>query len=32
MELNTKQQEGLAIALERYNKGERYTVISGYTS
>lgn len=30
MELNTKQQEGLAIALERYNKGERYTVISGY--
>ena len=30
MELNAKQQEGLAIALERYNKGERYTVISGY--
>lgn len=30
MELTRKQQEGLAIAIQRYRAGERYTVISGY--
>lgn len=30
MELTNKQQEGLKIALDRYSKGERYTVIAGY--
>lgn len=30
MELNEKQKEGLSIAVERYCKGEKYTVISGY--
>lgn len=30
MELTAKQQEGLKIALERYNNHEKYTVISGY--
>lgn len=30
MELTTKQQQGLEIALDRYNKKERYTCIAGY--
>lgn len=30
MELTTKQQQGLDIAVQRYRNGERYTVISGY--
>lgn len=30
MVLTDKQQEGLKIAVDRYNKGEKYTVISGY--
>lgn len=30
MELNKKQKEGLAIAVDRYMKGKKYTVISGY--
>lgn len=30
MQLTTKQQEGLEIAVERYRRGEKYTVISGY--
>lgn len=30
MELNEKQKQGLEIAIQRYNNGERYTVISGY--
>jgi len=30
MELTKKQEEGLKIALERYKRGEKYTVISGY--
>lgn len=30
MELNKKQKEGLAIAVDRYNRGERCTIISGY--
>lgn len=30
MELNKKQKEGLAIAVDRYKKGKKYTVISGY--
>lgn len=30
MELTKKQKEGLEIAIDRYKKGERYTVISGY--
>ena len=30
MELTRKQEEGLKIAIERYNKNEKYTVISGY--
>jgi tRNA A37 threonylcarbamoyladenosine biosynthesis protein TsaE len=30
MILTKKQEEGLRIALERYNHGEKFTVISGY--
>lgn len=30
MELTRKQEEGLKIAVERFKKGEPYTVISGY--
>ena len=30
MELNEKQKEGLAIAVDRYVAKEKYTVISGY--
>ena len=30
MELTDKQNEGLKIALNRYKRNERYTVISGY--
>ena len=30
MELTAKQEEGLKIALDRYNHMEKYTVISGY--
>lgn len=30
MELNQKQKEGLAIAVDRYCNGFKYTVISGY--
>lgn len=30
MELTRKQEEGLRIAVERYRRGEPYTVISGY--
>ena len=30
MTLTPKQEEGLAIALERYKAGEKYVVISGY--
>ena len=30
MELTSKQQEALKIALERYRNNEQYTVISGY--
>ena len=30
MELTTKQLEGLEIAIERYKRGEKYTVIGGY--
>ena len=30
MILTNKQEEGLKVALERYNNGEKYTVISGY--
>lgn len=30
MELNTKQKEGLTIAVNRYCNEEKYTVISGY--
>ena len=30
MELTTKQQEGLKIAVERHRAGEKYTVIAGY--
>ena len=30
MELTSKQQEGLKIALERHKANEKYTVISGY--
>jgi len=29
MELNTKQQEALALAIERYNNKEQYTYIAG---
>lgn len=28
--LTRKQEEGLKIAIDRFNKGEKYTVISGY--
>lgn len=28
--LTKKQEEGLKIAIDRFNKGEKYTVISGY--
>ena len=30
MELTTKQLEGLEIAVERFRRGEKYTVIGGY--
>lgn len=30
MELTTKQQEGLEIAVNRHRAGEKYTVIAGY--
>ena len=30
MELTTKQQEGLKIAVARHSAGEKYTVIAGY--
>ena len=30
MELNEKQKQGLDIAVDRYKRKERYTVISGY--
>ena len=30
MELTTKQLEGLEIAIERYKRGEKYTVIGGF--
>ena len=30
MELTEKQEQGLKIAIERYNKKEKYTCISGY--
>ena len=30
MQLNRKQEEGLKIAVARYNRKEKYTVISGY--
>ena len=30
MELNKKQQEGLKIAVNRHQQGEKYTVIAGY--
>ena len=30
IELTKKQEEGLRVALERYNQGQRYTVIAGY--
>jgi exodeoxyribonuclease-5 len=30
MELTEKQSQGLQIAIDRYKKGARYTVISGY--
>ena len=30
MELNDKQKQGLGIAVDRYKRKERYTVISGY--
>lgn len=30
MELNDKQKQGLDIAVDRYTRKERYTVISGY--
>ena len=30
MELTTKQEEGLKIAVERHRMGEKYTVIAGY--
>lgn len=30
MELNNKQKQGLDIAVDRYKRKERYTVISGY--
>lgn len=30
MELTRKQEEGLKIAIQRFNNGDRYTCISGY--
>lgn len=30
MVLNTKQEQGLKVAVERYRNNEKYTVISGY--
>ena len=30
MELTRKQEEGLRIAIDRYNHNEPYTVIAGY--
>lgn len=30
MELTTKQLEGLEIAVERFHRGEKYTVIGGF--
>lgn len=30
MELNEKQKQGLQIAVDRYNSGEKCTIISGY--
>lgn len=30
MELTSKQEAGLKIAVARYKAGEKYTVISGY--
>ena len=30
MQLTMKQNEGLKIAVTRYNNNEKYTVISGY--
>ena len=30
MELTQKQQQGLEIAIDRYNRKERYTCIAGY--
>lgn len=32
MVLTKKQEEGLKIAIERYNNNEKYTIISGYIS
>ena len=30
MELTEKQKQGLAIAIDRYKRGEKATVIAGY--
>ena len=30
MELTSKQEQGLKIAIDRYKNHERYTCISGY--
>ena len=30
MELTEKQKQGLAIAVDRYKRGEKATVIAGY--
>ena len=30
MELNEKQKQGLELAVDRYIKKEKYTVIAGY--
>ena len=30
MTLTSKQEEGLKIAVDRFNKREKYTCISGY--
>ena len=30
MELTRKQEDGLRIAIDRYNHNEPYTVIAGY--
>ena len=32
MTLTKKQEEGLRIAVERFNNGEPYTCIAGYAS